>query len=174
MGTSRHAAWGVALSSITELQKFCARKKRDARYPFPLDSTLPRDSSDYADDWSCRAKLLINSRADARRVARNIGRSCLDVAFANRKASGPNYSPTERKSTRHRSPFERSPVPIARAHRHCTRAVLRTSPENPSNLRLAGGARRIRNIGVARDFSEGKHTRVWAISRRNRLTSSRE
>jgi hypothetical protein len=42
--------------------------------------------------------------------------------------------------------------PMGRAHRHCTRAV-RTSPENTSNLRLAGGAREIRTGDVTNETS---------------------
>src|SRR5258708_28268781 len=54
--------------------------------------------------------------------------------------------------TRSGSPFERSPVPMARAHRPLTARSLRTSPENASKLRLVGGAGWIRTPGAARPF----------------------
>ena len=65
--------------------------------------------------------------------------------------------------TRHSSPFERSPVPIAACASPLHARSLRTSPENPSNLRLAGGEGGIRTPGTAKAYMGGIRPKCGAL-----------
>jgi len=53
---------------------------------------------------------------------------------------------------------------MGRAHRHCHARSLRTSPENPPNLRLGGGEGGIRTLGTGypvRQISNATPVREW-------------
>jgi hypothetical protein len=80
---------------------------------------------DEASESGAQANALRPSEArGARRIARDIGGSCPDVHSPTAGIGTELLAPGEKiEVTRSGSPFERSPVPMARAHRPYTRVV---------------------------------------------------